>query len=75
MNKAKAESYIGKRCYAADGGGYSIIIVGHDEDTDDFLVVNIGKTGKVIETDGIRRLDCFKATYRYMLDEGDINNH
>ena len=65
---------IGKKVPAADGGDYGHLIVGYDERADDLLVVQIvwstGEPWNIVGmTPGPRRLDRYKASYRYKLDE------
>ena len=63
---------IGKQVPAADGGDYGHLIVGYDDRADDFLVVQIiWSTGEPWPqmTTGPRRIDRYKASYRYKLDE------
>jgi len=63
---------IGKQVPAADGGGYGHLIVGYDERADDFLVIQIvWSTGEPWDAGGSghRRLDRYKMSYRYQLDQ------
>jgi len=62
------EQYIGNKFMAADGGNYGIYIVGAIPEVDDFVVMTVLK-GKVQYNESPRRLDMFKATYRYKLDK------
>jgi hypothetical protein len=63
---------IGKQVPAADGGDYGHLIVGYDPRAEDYLVVPIRwSTGTPLYPDRTEpgRLDRFKATYRYQLDQ------
>lgn len=71
MEPINPHSLIGKQVPAADGGDYGHLIVGYDEQADDFLVIQIiWSTGEPWHPAGApRRLDRHKASYRYKLDE------
>jgi hypothetical protein len=72
MEPIDPHTLIGKQVPAADGGDYGHLIVGYDERADDFLVVQIvWSTGEPWSamTAGPRRIDRYKASYRYKLDE------
>jgi hypothetical protein len=61
------EQYIGGTYFAADGGGYGIYIVGILPDVSDFVVMDV-RQGKIDYTAQPRRLGCYKASYRYVLE-------
>jgi hypothetical protein len=60
--------YVGGKYLAADGDGWQVWILDIDEEREDYIVVYLNKDGRVSERDGLQRLDCFKATYRYCLE-------
>jgi hypothetical protein len=61
---------IGKVFMAADGGNYGIFVISYLEEVDDLVVINtIGKKIDYSQENKIHRLDVFKASYRYVLDE------
>jgi hypothetical protein len=60
------EDYVGWNHLAADGGNYGIFIVGLLPEKNDFVVMNtVG--GKIRYDEAPRRIDYFKASYRYRL--------
>ena len=64
------QKFIGK-CYpAADGGNYGIYVVGALPEKQDFIVMTVlgGKVQYGVD-EPPRRLDMFKASYRYQLDK------
>lgn len=50
---------------AADGGNYGVRVIGYDEETDDYLVLEINWLTREPINDSIRDIDAFKITYRY----------
>jgi len=63
-------SLINKVFMAADGGNYGIFVIGYLEEVDDLVVIDtIGKKIDYRYYNPIHRLDVFKASYRYVLDE------
>jgi hypothetical protein len=61
---------IGKQIPAADGGDYGHAVLAYDEENNDLIVSPIcWSTGEPIDGDKPRRLDLFKASYRYMFDK------
>ncbi len=63
------ERYVGRNHQAADGGNYGIYIVGLLPEKDDFVVMYTFDGGKIRYDEDPRRLDYFKASYRYILTE------
>ena len=61
------ERYVGLNHTAADGGAYGIYIVGLLPAKNDFVVMNT-VLGKIRYDEPPRRLDYFKASYRYVLN-------
>jgi len=62
---------IGRQIPAADGGDYGHLVVGYDRDAGDLLVVPVRwSTGEPLNPSEIepRRLDLFKASFRYQFD-------
>jgi hypothetical protein len=64
-------SLIGKQVPAADGGDYGHLIVDYNPSSGDFKVVPIrwSTCEPLHPEEGPRRLDAWKASYRYRLDQ------
>ena len=63
---------IGKQVPAADGGDRGCLIVDYDEADDDLMVIPIIWSTGAAWRPGLteaRRLDAFKASYRYQLSK------
>ena len=67
------ENYIGEYFKAADGGNYGIYIVGILLKVEDFVVMTT-INGKIVYSEEPRRLDYFKASYRYKGIKYEINS-
>ena len=66
------EALIGRRVPAADGGDYGHLIVGYDDGSEEYLVIQIRwSTGEPLYPNRTEpsRIDKFKARYRYQLDK------
>lgn len=60
--------YVGGTYPAADGGAYSIHILGYNKESMQFIVIDINFNGELAPGPGVpRTLDAFKASYRYKL--------
>jgi hypothetical protein len=60
--------YVGQYHQAADGGNYGIFIVGVLPEKQDFVVLNT-LNGEIQYNEEPRRIDYFKASYRYVLKD------
>jgi len=60
------ERYVGRNHTAADGRAYGIYIVGLLPAKNDFVVMNTVE-GKIRYDEAPRRINYFKASYRYIL--------
>ncbi len=74
MTEDLCVSVVGKQIPAADGGNYGLMILGYHPAARDFIVVPIKwMTGEELEPQNPpRRIDCFKASYRYVLGEARL---
>ena len=61
------ERYVGLNHQAADGGNYGIFIVGLLPEKEDFVVMST-VAGEIKYDEKPRRIDYFKASYRYVLE-------
>lgn len=66
-NKDSLHHFIGHQYPAADGGDYGIYVVGCIPEKNDLVVMSV-VGGKVRYDEEPRRLDAFKASYRYQLN-------
>ena len=53
---------------AADGSNYGVRVVGYDEETDDYLVLEINWLTRELINEDLVYCDAFKITYRYCPD-------
>ena len=68
IDGSPVESFVGGIYMAADGSDYGIYIVGTLPEVDDFVVMPV-TNGRVDYSVDPRRIDFFKASYRYMLNQ------
>jgi len=73
-NGDKLHCFVGHKFRAADGGDYGIYVVGCIPEKDDLVVMTVSG-GKVRYDEEPRRLDAFKASYRYILDLPNAKGH
>ena len=66
VNGDNLHCFVGHKYPAADGGDYGIYVVGCIPEKDDLVVMTVSG-GKVRYDEAPRRLDAFKASYRYKL--------
>ena len=64
----KYKHLMGKQFMAADGGNYGIYVVGCLPEKDDLIVMTV-VDGKVQYDKHPHRIDLFKASYRYILED------
>jgi len=73
MNGDSLHRFIGHKYPAADGGNYGIYVVGCIPEKNDLVVMTVlGGEVKYDLNSPPRRLDAFKASYRYKLNMPDV---